>query len=58
MSIIFKNIRIAAGSLNGLNDFKMEVLRNRRIILYPDLGNYGLNGSPLQFGNLSVSTSK
>jgi hypothetical protein len=36
---------IAAGSLNGFNDFKMEVLRNRRIILYPDLGNYGLNGS-------------
>lgn len=47
MSIIFKKYKwIAAGSLNGLNDFKMEAVRNRRIILYPDLGNYGINGSP------------
>lgn len=47
MSLLFnKYLWLAAGSLNGLNDFKMEVLRNRRIILYPDLGNCGLNGSP------------
>ena len=47
MSILFKKyLWLAAGSLNGLNELKMEVLRNRKIILYPDLGVSGLNGSP------------
>lgn len=47
MSILFKKyLWLAAGSLNGLNELKMEVLRNRKIILYPDLGISGLNGSP------------
>ena len=47
MSILFKKyLWLAAGSLNGLNESKMEVLKNRKIILYPDLGIVGLNGSP------------
>jgi hypothetical protein len=37
---------LAAGSLNGLNELKWEVLKKRKIILYPDLGVYGPNGSP------------
>lgn len=47
MSVLFeKYIWLAAGSLNGLSDLKMEVLKNRKIILYPDLGVCGPNGSP------------
>lgn len=47
MSLLFqKYIWLAAGSLNGLNDQKMEVLKNRKIILYPDLGIDGPNGKP------------
>lgn len=47
MSILFKKyIWLAAGSLNGLNETKMEVLKKRKIILYPDLGVCGPNGSP------------
>jgi hypothetical protein len=47
MSLLFKKyIWIAAGSLNGLNESKMGILKNRKIILYPDLGIKGLNGSP------------
>ncbi len=47
MSLLFeKYIWLAAGSLNGLNETKMEILKNRKIILYPDLGINGLNGSP------------
>ena len=47
MSLLFnKYIWLAAGSLNGLNESKMEVLKNRKIILYPDLGINSPNGSP------------
>ena len=47
MSVLFQKYTwLAAGSLNGLNDQKMEVLKNRKIILYPDLGVCGPNGSP------------
>jgi len=47
MSLLFnKYIWLAAGSLNGLNESKIEVLKNRKIILYPDLGINGPNGSP------------
>ncbi|MDI5951271.1 DUF6371 domain-containing protein [Flavobacterium yafengii] len=47
MSILFKKyIWLAAGSLNGLNETKMKVLKKRKIILYPDLGVCGPNGSP------------
>ena len=54
MSLLFKKYTwLAAGSLNGLSESKMEVLRNRRVILYPDLGINGLNGSPF-----SIWTSK
>lgn len=47
MSLLFnKYLWLAAGSLNGINESKMEVLKNRKIILYPDLGIIGKNGSP------------
>lgn len=47
MNIIFeKYLWLATGSLQGLNDKKIEVLKNRIIILYPDLGIEGKNGSP------------
>jgi len=31
---------LAAGSLNGLSTEKCKVLKNRNVILYPDLGAY------------------
>lgn len=47
MSILFeKYLWLASGSLGGLNAKKIEVLKNRTIILYPDLGLEGKNGSP------------
>ena len=47
MSLLFNKYNwLAAGSLNGLNESKMQVLKNRKIILYPDLGINGPNGSP------------
>lgn len=52
MSLLFqKYIWLAAGSLNGLNDQKMQVLRGHKIILYPDLGIYSQNGSPYSIWN-------
>jgi len=39
MSLMFeKYLWLATGSLNGLSEKKINVLKNRRIILYPDLG--------------------
>lgn len=47
MSMLFgKYLWLATGSLNGLNDNKIQVIKNRKIILYPDLGIDGINGSP------------
>lgn len=47
MSLLFdKYLWLASGSLGGLNEKKIEVLKNRKIILYPDLGLEGKNGSP------------
>ncbi|MDW5287202.1 DUF6371 domain-containing protein [Formosa sp. PL04] len=47
MSLLFdKYVWMATGSLNGLNKTKLNKLKNRTIILYPDLGMRGLNGSP------------
>lgn len=47
MSLLFnKYLWLAAGSLNGISQSKMEVLKNKKIILYPDLGIIGKNGSP------------
>lgn len=52
MSLLFQKYTwLAAGSLNGLNDQKMQVLKNRKIILYPDLGILGPRGSPYQLWN-------
>lgn len=59
MSLLFKKYTwIASGSLNGLSDFKMEVLRNRRIILYPDLGICGSKGSPYTIWKLKCEQYK
>jgi len=47
MSIIFdKYTWLATGSLSGLNSNKMHVLKNRRIVLYPDLGINTQNKTP------------
>ena len=47
MNIMFeKYLWLATGSLQGLNTKKIKVLKNRTIILYPDLGVEGKNGSP------------
>jgi hypothetical protein len=51
---IQKTIWIAAGSLNGLNESKMEIC-GIESILYPDLGVNGVNGSPFWvYGNQNV----
>ncbi|MCF8716365.1 hypothetical protein JM658_16160 [Joostella atrarenae] len=47
MSMLFqKYIWMASGSINGLNKDKLEDLKGCKIILYPDLGIQGKNGSP------------
>jgi hypothetical protein len=47
MSILFeKYLWLATGSLQGLRNDKIEVLKSRKIILYPDLGIEGENRSP------------
>lgn len=47
MNLMFeKYLWLATGSLQGLNHNKIEILKNRTIILYPDLGLEGENGSP------------
>ncbi|WP_066222959.1 DUF6371 domain-containing protein [Formosa haliotis] len=47
MSLIFdKYLWMATGSLKGLNAIKLKPLKERPIILYPDLGREGPNGSP------------
>lgn len=49
MSLLFeKYLWLATGSLNGLTIEKLQVLRNYKIILYPDLGLSGKNGSPFE----------
>ena len=47
MSLMFeKYLWLASGSLQGLKESKLEILRGRQIILYPDLGAKTLNGTP------------
>ncbi|SHK64300.1 hypothetical protein SAMN04488007_3489 [Maribacter aquivivus] len=47
MSILFdKYIWLAAGSLNGINEKKLSPIKDRRIILYPDLGVSRINENP------------
>ena len=47
MSILFeKYLWLASGSLQGLNSQKIEILKTRKIILYPDLGIESKHGSP------------
>jgi len=52
MSLLFeKYLWLATGSLQGLNEEKINTLKNRKIILYPDLGIEGKNGSPFNKWN-------
>lgn len=47
MSLLFeKYLWMATGSLNGLTLEKLNALRERKIILYPDLGKDCVTGSP------------
>lgn len=47
MSILFdKYLWLACGSLSGINNEKMKVLRYRKFVLYPDLGNNSNNKTP------------
>ncbi|MCD8405006.1 DUF6371 domain-containing protein [Tenacibaculum dicentrarchi] len=47
MSVLFeKYLWLASGSLGGLNDKKIKILKNKTIILYPDLGIESTNTSP------------
>lgn len=59
MSLLFdKYLWLATGSLNGLNDKKLKVIKDRKIILYPDLGVLGKNGSPYTQWKLKCKTLK
>ena len=59
MSMLFdKYLWLASGSLNGLNTKKIQVLKNRKIMLYPDLGIDGLNGSPFSIWNTKCEQFK
>lgn len=52
MSVLFdKYLWMATGSLNGLSIAKIKELKSRKIILYPDLGVEGANGSPFSQWN-------
>jgi len=52
MSMLFeKYLWLATGSLQGLNEEKIKALKSRKIILYPDLGMEGKNGSPFDRWN-------
>lgn len=47
MSMLFdKYLWLASGSLSGLNIEKMKVLKNKKIVLYPDLGINSKNITP------------
>jgi len=59
MSLIFdKYLWLATGSLNGLNEKKLKVIKNRKIVLYPDLGKTGKNGSPFSQWKLKCDNLK
>ena len=59
MSMLFdKYLWLATGSLNGLSEKKIQVLKERKIILYPDLGIEGLNGSPFSIWNMKCDQFK
>jgi hypothetical protein len=52
MSLFFeKYLWLATGSLTGLKIKKMEVLKEREIVIYPDLGTSKNNTSPFQLWN-------
>jgi Domain of unknown function (DUF6371)/Zinc beta-ribbon finger, putative len=59
MSMLFnKYLWLATGSLNGLTSKKVQVLKNSKIILYPDLGIDGLNGSPFSIWKMKCDQLK
>lgn len=56
MSLIFdKYLWLATGSLKGLTQEKIECLKKRKIILYPDLGKVGETASPFEQWKLKCS---
>ena len=49
MSMLFKKYEwMATGSLKGLSKIKLEPIKHRAIILYPDLGNNQKEGTPFK----------
>lgn len=59
MSLLFdKYLWLATGSLKGLTQEKIECLKKRKIILYPDLGKVGETASPFQQWELKCSEFK
>jgi hypothetical protein len=57
MSLFFdKYLWLATGSLKGLTLEKLEVLKDRKIILYPDLGKECKTGSPFYQWQLKCNT--
>jgi len=49
MSLLFdKYLWLATGSLNGLTQEKIRCLKDRKIILYPDLGKIGETANPFE----------
>lgn len=68
MDVIYKKYTwMATGSLGGLTEKKLNILKRKKIILYPDLGVNGKNGSPyfiwkskcdeLEFNGFDISIS-
>lgn len=52
MSMLFeKYLWLATGGLHGISNKKFLPIKGRQIILYPDLGIKGLNGSPFDIWN-------
>lgn len=52
MSMLFKKyLWLATGGLHGISNNKFLPIKDRQIILYPDLGSKGANGSPFDIWN-------
>lgn len=59
MSLLFdKYLWLATGSLKGLTKEKIECLKERKIILYPDLGKVGETASPFEQWKLKCEEFK
>lgn len=59
MSLLFdKYLWLATGSLKGLTKEKIECLKSRKIILYPDLGKVGETANPFEQWKLKCNDFK